>query len=77
LNGQSLPTLGDLLAVCCFAEVARACKVPRARIWRLRHGALLTDETLIEPLARALHRDPEFIREVAEADRRRRAGAAS
>lgn len=76
MNEASLPTLGDLLAICCFAEVARACKVPRARIWRLRHGALLTDETLIEPLARALHRDPQFIREVIEADRQRK-GVAS
>ena len=76
MNESSLPTLGDLLSPCCFAEVARQCGVPRARIWRLRHGALLTDEALIEPLARALHRDPEFIREVVEADRQRK-GVAS
>ena len=36
----------------------------------------MPDEAMIEPLAKALHRDPDFIRQVVAADRRRRTGVA-
>ena len=75
MPNEQLPSLGDLLGICCFAEVARRSGVPRARIWRLRHGALLEDDTLIEPLARALLRTPQFIRDVVHADRQRKGAA--
>ena len=31
-NDQELPALADLLETSCYAEVARKCGVPRARI---------------------------------------------
>jgi transcriptional regulator with XRE-family HTH domain len=67
-----LPTLGDLLAPTCFAEVARALGVSRSRVWRWRHGSVLLDDAFIEPLAKLLHHDPAFIREVVAADRQRK-----
>lgn len=71
---SSLPSMSDLLSVACLAEVARRCRVPRARIWRLRWGSDI-DDALIEPLADAMYRDPDFLRAVVENDRARRGAA--
>lgn len=74
MDNGTLPSLAQLIEITCFAEVARRIGVPRGRIWRLRNGAAL-DETLVEPLARVLYRDVDYIRAVIEADRQRKAAA--
>ncbi|HEX3459194.1 MAG TPA: hypothetical protein VHR97_14700 [Candidatus Baltobacteraceae bacterium] len=71
---EDLPSLSDLLRVYSHAELAREMGVPRGRIHRLRHGVNCED-SLIEPLARAMHQDPDYIREIVQADRRRKAAA--
>jgi hypothetical protein len=58
----------------CLAEIARSCGVPRGRIWRLRHGADCED-SFIETLAFAMYQHPDFLREVVQADRRRKGAA--
>lgn len=65
---DSLPSLADLLAPTCFAEIARRINRPRGFVWRLRHGQILRDDSLVAPLARALHRDETFIRRVCAND---------
>lgn len=75
----TLPTLSELLATCCFAEIARRIGRPRGYVWRMRHAGTLPTESMIAPLARALHRDEEFLRRVCinDAIRRRQQGRAS
>ncbi len=73
MEDQALPSLSQLLECSCLAEVARRLGVPRPRVWRLRHGISLLDDTaLIVPLARVLHRTPEYITAVVDADYKRR-----
>lgn len=64
----ALPTLANLLETACFAEVARRIGKPRDFVFRLRHGQLLRDQTLIAALARALHHDELFVRRVCVND---------
>jgi hypothetical protein len=72
----ALPSLKQILAVYCLAELARRCNVPRAKVWRARWGSDVED-SFIESLAQAMYQDADFIRAVVENDRARRQGAAS
>jgi hypothetical protein len=65
------PGLSDVLAISCLSEVARRAGINRARIFRLRWRTAHAQQSLIEPLAQALYRTPDFIRAAIEIDRRR------
>jgi hypothetical protein len=68
---EALPTLQSLLGIVCQAELARRIGRSRGFVWRLCDGRPLKDDSLIEPLARAIHQDVDFIRRVVENDRKR------
>lgn len=65
---SSLPTLAELLAVTCQAEVARRIQKPRGYVHRLANGGPLTDVSVVPSLARALHQPEAFVRDVVLCD---------
>lgn len=67
----TLPSLAELLAVTCHAEVARRIGKPRGFVWRLAHGGPLLDSAVFPALAKTLHQPEDYVLKIAANDARR------